>query len=270
MPELPEVETVKRTLASKITGAGIADVEIVAAKFIRNVPVADFVRRVKGQRIGGITRRGKRLVLDLGEDFLVVHLMMAGRLLYHVRSDERAKHTHLILTLDNGAELRYVDLRHFGGVFLHSKAEGELWANLGPEPLEDAFSIAYFREALWSKKGKIKPYLLDQKLVVGLGNIYADECLFRAGIHPARPASSLVEAEVDRLHRAIREILSEAIAHRGTTFATYVDGEGRKGEYGSMLKVYRRAGEPCPTCRTPISKLRLGGRTAHFCDVCQS
>ncbi len=269
MPELPEVETIKRTLAGKITGAKIKDVEILTAKFIRNVPVADFLERVRDKRIVDINRRGKRLILDLGKDFLVIHLMMAGRLLYHAAGDPRAKHTHLVFWLDNGAELRYVDLRHFGGLFLHGKEDDTPWTSLGPEPLEDEFSMDYFQRVLGSRRGKIKSCLLDQKLVAGLGNIYADECLFQAGIHPAREASSLGGTEVERLHRAIREVLSDAIAHRGTTFATYVDGEGNKGEYASMLKVYRRVGQPCANCRTPISKVRLAGRTAHFCGMCQ-
>lgn len=273
MPELPEVETVRRTLLDKLTGRTVADVEILAPKFIRNMSSEEFRHRATGARIEGLRRRGKYLIIDLSTgDELVIHLKMAGRLLYLPSGEPLAKHTHVIFRLDNGDHLRYVDLRHFGG--LHLLGPGREGApqgleTLGPEPLTPSFTPDYLRESLGRRKTRIKPLLLDQTFIAGLGNIYADECLYDAGIHPERIASSLTGEEVQRLYEAIGHILQWSIENGGTTFSTYVDGEGRKGRFAANLRVYRREDQACPRCGAPVRRLKLGSRSAHYCEVCQ-
>ena len=274
MPELPEVETIRRTLADKLIGQEIAGVELLAPKFIRYPTPDEFCARVTGARIDGLERRGKYLLFELNTgDRMIVHLMMAGRLLYTPADVPLAKHTHVIFTLGNGDHLRYIDLRHFGGLRLLASGEEEGLPpglrRLGPEPLGESFTPAYLRRVLAGKRGKIKSVLLDQEVIAGLGNIYADEALFLAAIHPERPADSLVPAEVRRLCQAIRQVLTESIEQGGTTFATYVDGEGKRGRFAAMLRVYRRAAEACPRCGSPIERRMVGGRSSHFCPRCQ-
>ena len=273
MPELPEVETVRRTLVDKLSGRTFAQIEILAPKFIRNMPAEEFRHRATGARIEGLRRRGKYLIIDLSTgDELVIHLKMTGRLLYLPAGEPLAKHTHVIFHLDDGHHLRYVDLRHFGG--LHLLGPGRDGApqgleTLGPEPLTPAFTLDYLGRALARRKTKIKPLLLDQTFIAGLGNIYADECLYEAGIHPERPAYTLTEAEVEKLYHAIGRILQWSIESGGTTFSTYVDGQGRKGRFAQNLRVYRREDQACPRCGAPVRRLVLGSRSAHFCEVCQ-
>lgn len=305
MPELPEVETIRRTIAPAIVGKEIVRVEVLTPKMLLGASPAEFCQTLRGRRFQTVERRGKYLLFQVEEVnqtraakapanfWLIIHLKMAGRLLLHRTGDPLEKHTHILWGFADGTELRYVDLRHFGRVVLWSgeqvpglesgrpakvSAPGEITATpelvsglerLGPEPLSAAFTLDYLRAGLAGRKGRVKSLLLDQTFIAGLGNIYADEVLHRAGIHPEREARQLQLAEVERLYAAIREILTEAIALRGTTFATYVDGEGRKGEFANRLAVYGRDGQACPRCGTPVVRRRLGGRSAHFCPHCQ-
>ncbi len=273
MPELPEVETIRRSLMGKVVGRTITAVEVHLAKAIKNVPEEEFVHRLVGTVIRELGRRGKHLIVYLSSgDALVVHLRMTGQLLYLPADMRRHKHTSAVFIFENGQALHFVDQRKFG--CLHLVAAGQ-WTEvssmrgIGPEPLSDEFTVKYLAQALAGRSGRIKALLLAQTLVAGIGNIYADESLFRAGIHPARPASSLSRAEVEVLHHAIREVLAEGIAHRGTTVRDYYDGEGKAGEFQERLAVYGRGNQPCPRCGTPVVRSRVAGRGTYICPNCQ-
>jgi len=273
VPELPEVETIRQTLAPHLLGRHVTGLEVFQAKFLRNATPAEFAQAVIGQEICALQRRGKYLLLELASgDAVVVHLRMTGRLLLCHSNQERERHTHVVLILDDGRELRYADQRTFGGFFLVRAAGTGTprgLATLGPEPLGPAFSQRYLSALAAKRRLPIKGLLLNQELIAGIGNIYADESLFRAGIDPRRPANSLSQTEVRRLHRAIRQVLQDGISKHGTTFSDYVDGEGRPGDFVNYLNVYQRAGEPCRRCGTPIQKVRCAARGTHFCPQCQ-
>lgn len=271
MPELPEVETIRRTLMPVLVGRTIADCIVLLPKVLENQEPAAFARAVSGRKIEDLTRRGKYLLFHLsGGRVLVVHLRMTGQLVYHppeAQPGAPAKHTHAVFRLDDGATLHYVDPRRFGRLRIApAPAQPE---GLGPEPLDGTFSPAILRERLSRRRGRIKALLLDQGFLAGLGNIYADEALYRAGIHPERPADRLTAREVQALYHAIREVLAEAIRYRGTSIVNYVDGQGRPGEFQLRLNVYGRAGEPCPSCATPIARTRVANRGTYFCPRCQ-
>lgn len=273
MPELPEVETIRRELCD-LVGLRIERTTVLTPQLIR-CPGADrFAVEATGKVISAVDRRGKYLLVRLEpERDLVVHLRMAGRLYINRPDDPVEKHTHVIFDLSDGRQLRYIDLRHFGQICLVARGDyGELGLlnRLGPEPLSADFTAAYLRAGLARRRGPIKSALLDQEFIAGIGNIYADESLFRARIRPDRPAASLTRAEADRLRRAIRETLMEALTFGGTTFSTYRRADGRAGEFAAELKVYGRAGEPCQRCgRERIVRRRIGGRSAHYCPACQ-
>ncbi|MEW6723477.1 MAG: bifunctional DNA-formamidopyrimidine glycosylase/DNA-(apurinic or apyrimidinic site) lyase [Bacillota bacterium] len=273
MPELPEVETVRRSLLDELVGRTITRVELANPKFARYPDPAELEAALPGQTITGLSRRGKYLIIQLGDELdLVIHLKMAGRLLISDPAAERVRHTHIILGLDNGHELRYVDLRHFGGFYLVARGDYRVLKGLyglGPEPLRPGFTASYLKQCFASRKSKIKNLLLDQSVIAGLGNIYADEALYRSGISPLREAGSLGDREIERLHRVIEEVIAEAIEHRGTTFATYVDGQGRRGRFAERLQAYGRQGEPCLACGRPLVRVKIGGRSAHYCPDCQ-
>lgn len=311
MPELPEVETVRLSLAEKVLGSGIQWVRVHHPDAVL-APAPDlWPELLTGAALTGTGRRGKYLFLacrhsHLDDDLvLLVHLRMTGRLLVVPEGEPLVKHTHVQMGLSDGRELRFVDPRRFGclallpmtqlgpvatAAGLAPAAAGEgghgaggaldwaavrealppgLW-NLGPEPLSDGFTTAYLAQGLAGRKAPIKGLLLDQRLVAGLGNIYVDEALFRAGIHPGRPGGELRDDEIRRLHKAIGQVLQEGIAWRGTTFSDFVDSESRPGGMGRRLQVFRRQGEPCPKCGTNIEKTRLAGRGTHFCPRCQA
>lgn len=280
MPELPEVETVRRDLLPLVQGRAIAAVEFPpdprGLRLLRRYPsAAAFARRLRGRRIIDLRRRGKYLlfVLDSGE-VLIVHLGMSGRLFLSRPSDAPPAHLRAVVRLRTGGALAYTDPRKFGEFYLFSPGRKETAVNpflLGPEPLAKEFLPASLRNALKGRSAPVKGVLLDQKAVAGLGNIYSDEALFRAGIHPLRPAARLKEGEVRSLHRAIRAVLSEAIRARGTTAEDggYRDGFDRAGSFQSRLRVYQRKGRPCPRCSAPIATARIAGRTSHFCPRCQ-
>lgn len=272
MPELPEVETVVRLLRSPLIGRTIVGAEVYWLRSVVPPDPLSFSSRLSGQTIGEIGRRGKWAVITLdGRDVLLVHLRMTGRLILTSgarTTDER--HLRVRLLLDDGQVLDFIDPRKFGRMILTDRPE-EVLGELGVEPLGEDFTAARLGEILTHRRGRIKTLLLDQRFIVGLGNIYSDEALWRAGIHPLREACSLSPAEIERLHHAIREVLGEAIASGGTTLGdqSYRQPDGRQGEFASALAVYGRAGQPCPRCGMAIERTRLGQRGACYCPVCQ-
>lgn len=273
MPELPEVETVRRTLLPKLVGHVITGVELFWPRAIRFPEPETFAAELRGRRVLDLERRGKHLILRLSEGrSLVVHLRMTGRLLYRDEGDEVSPYTTVLLRLDRGKALHFVDVRKFG--VMHLVCPGE-WdrvtslAGIGAEPLSEEFALEYLEAALAAGKGPVKGRLLDQRRIAGLGNIYVDEALHRAGIYPGRPAGSLSRAELEKLHQAIRQVLAEGIEHRGTSVRDYVDGDGRAGAFQQRLRVYQRTGLPCLACGTPIRRTVLAGRGTFFCPRCQ-
>lgn len=278
MPELPEVETIKRDLETLVVGKKITKVDIIpdpkGFRALRRFPSREaFIREVEGRTITMIGRRGKYLLFELDSgDSLIIHLGMAGQLLYRARNTEREDFTRVTFILD-GDELRFTDVRKLGELYLYSpgRYEGLDVSKLGPEPLSDAFTTGYLTKALAKKKKAIKPVLMDQDVVAGIGNIYSDEILFDARIHPKRPASSLGSGEISKLHRATQVVLEGAIQLRGTSARDdrFVDAFGRRGNFQDQLQVYERTEQPCLVCGQPISTTKLGGRSAHFCPRCQ-
>jgi formamidopyrimidine-DNA glycosylase len=262
MPELPEVETVVRSLAP-LKGRLILNVEFGSLRVLRGASPRRLAETLRDRRVMGVTRRGKFILIVLEpRGYLVIHLGMTGRLLLE---GERGKHTHAIFTLDRGA-LVFNDSRQFGCVEYGDEIPARI-LRLGPEPLEVSFED--FFAALQKRKTRIKTLLLDQRFVRGVGNIYADESLFRAGIHPLTVAGRLSAVRARKLHGAIVEVLTEAIAAGGSSISDYVDAEGRRGFFQMEHRVYQRRGEPCVVCGSPIHRLILTGRSSHFCPKCQ-
>jgi formamidopyrimidine-DNA glycosylase len=262
LPELPEVETVVRSIA-RLKGRRIVKAEFGNPRVLRGADPRRLAALLRGRCVVGVARRGKfiLIVLDPG-GYLVVHLGMTGRLLLGASP---SKHTHAILTLDRGS-LLYDDSRQFG-CFQFSADVPARVASLGPEPLEVAFED--FAAALRGRKARIKALLLNQRFLSGLGNIYADEALFRAGIHPLALASALREGRARKLHESIVAVLTEAIAAGGSSISDYVNAEGRKGWFQTSHRVYQRTGEPCVACGTPIRRILVAQRSSHFCPKCQ-
>ncbi|RJQ25167.1 MAG: bifunctional DNA-formamidopyrimidine glycosylase/DNA-(apurinic or apyrimidinic site) lyase [Peptococcaceae bacterium] len=273
MPELPEVETVKQTLQAKLVGLSFKGVRIFLPKVVQTPAAEQVEEMIAGTKILKIGRRGKYLLIHLDKALtLVTHLRMTGRLLYCAAGEPTEKYTHVIFYLDNGDELRFADMRQFGRLWVVPESSlGELPAlkKLGMEPLEDGFTGEFLKKATKRRNTRIKLLLLDQSFIAGLGNIYTDEALYRAGINPERPAKTLTPREANRLYRAIRTVLQEGIKHRGTTISDFVDGNGRAGNYQELLKVYKKAGRPCPGCGKPIERKKVGGRSSYYCPRCQ-
>lgn len=270
MPELPEVETTRRTLLPHVKGRTIASVEL--KRDTLRVPITPgFAKQVAVCRVENIRRRAKYLLFDLDSgDSILAHLGMSGSFL--VSGDHTLrKHDHVLFHLDNGQSLIFHDPRRFGLMLLIKKgdeATNEWLKNLGPEPLSKAFSPAYLKAALLARKGPIKPTLMDQKLVVGVGNIYASESLFLAGIHPETP-SHLVATKSEGLIEAIHQSLHAAIKSGGSTLRDFTSGEGAMGYFQHNFKVYEREGEPCVACDYPIKLITQAGRSTYFCPHCQ-
>jgi len=261
VPELPEVETVVRSLASKLVGHTILRVEIYTNRVVRGSRNA-IIRNVAGRRIEAVERRGKFILLQLDRGVLAIHLGMTGKLLMDTAA---GPHTRARLFLDDG-ELIYDDTRMFGkfewGAALPAHIE-----KLGPEPLQ--ISAAEFAARLHSRRGMVKPLLLNQNFLRGMGNIYVDESLFRARIHPRARAERISRKRALALHQAIVEVLTLAIEHRGSSVSDYVDTDGRKGSFQLLHQVYGKEGLPCPRCGTPIRKTVLAQRGTHYCPHCQ-
>ncbi|MFQ5341329.1 MAG: bifunctional DNA-formamidopyrimidine glycosylase/DNA-(apurinic or apyrimidinic site) lyase, partial [Anaerolineae bacterium] len=270
MPELPEVENYRRDLQAMLAGRRITGVSVDWPNQVGAPSVEELARRLPGQTIESIGRRGKYLLFRLsGGDTLLIHLKMSGRLHIEPASAPPDHHAHVVFRLDAGDELRFHDPRKFGRVYLVGGPD-EVVGSLGPEPLSEDFSAERFARMLAGRRGRIKPLLLNQTFLAGLGNIYADEALHQAGLHPLRTADTLALDEVARLHTAIQSTLRSAIQQRGTSFdGFYLDARGEPGAYQSRLRVYGRAGEPCRRCGTLIERIVVGQRGTHLCPVCQ-
>jgi len=269
MPELPEVETIVRGLREKLIGRQIRSVQVRTAALLKS-PLPSFRKQLTGAIIRKIERRGKFILIGLGKGAtLVVHLRMTGQLLLIPEGQPADKHTHLFFNLQPGdRQLRYRDVRKFG--FLALLPPGQEWpqlADLAPDPFD--LTARDFYERLQKKKRAIKPLLLDQRFISGLGNIYVDESLFRSRIHPLTPSHALNWDQARELHQRIRQVLRQAIQAKGTTVSDYRGPEGIVGGFQHHLQVYDRTGKPCRVCRSPIQKTRVGGRGTHFCPLCQ-
>jgi formamidopyrimidine-DNA glycosylase len=278
VPELPEVETIRRDLEKEVVSRRIKSVEVKGKRSVRRHKTsAEFKTRLEGHKVNGVRRAGKYLLVDLdGGDVLVVHLGMSGQLL-RVKSPKEPmeRHTHVVITFTQGGQLRFVDPRTFGELFVTTgdeltSAVPEL-AHLGFDPLEDVMSWARFGLMLAEKHTALKALLMDQKFVAGIGNIYSDEILFAAGLRYDRPSDSLSAQEVRRLYRAMIETLTEAVKFRGSSLADeqYRDLYGEVGEYQGQHQVYDRDGQPCRRCRNAVVKVKVNGRSAFLCEHCQ-
>ncbi|MBM0067131.1 DNA-formamidopyrimidine glycosylase [Alkalicoccobacillus gibsonii] len=274
MPELPEVETVKRTLEELVVGKTIQSVDIGWPNIIkRPADPTEFTTEVKGQTIHSMRRRGKFLLFDLDDIVMVSHLRMEGRYGVYKQEDAPVPHTHVTFGFSDGTELRYQDVRKFGTMHLFEKGKEEETmplTQLGVEPFDEEFTVELLTNASQKTTRKIKPFLLDQKTVVGLGNIYVDEALFRARIHPERLAHSLTDEEFQKLHHSIVETLSEAVQLGGSSIKSYVNGQGEMGMFQQTLEVYGRKNEPCKHCEDTIIRIVVGGRGTHYCPTCQT
>jgi len=270
MPELPEVEMVIRGLRDDLVGRTINGIAIHWPREIWSIGTDEFVDRLIGQKIEGLRRRGKYIIFDLSYDALLIHLKMSGRLYVAepetVVSDDRW--IRVTFQLDDGRELRFSDARKFGRVYLAGSAE-EIVGKLGPEPLDEEFTPDKLHELLNNRQGTLKPLLLNQAFLAGVGNIYADEALWRAKLDPRRKVNTLNPEEIHNLHHAIQESLLSGIQHEGSTISWYRKPDGTPGGYQNHFNVYDRENEPCPRCGTPITKIWLGQRGTHFCSNCQ-
>jgi len=270
MPELPEVETVARDLRSLLVGRTLVGLTR-SRKSLRQSWSKAWEAKLVGRRVEAIHRRGKWLLVELDAGaFLMVHLGMTGRFTVVPPEVKAEPHTHLVFRLDNADELRFRDARRFGSVTYfpdQTTWQTFLAHRLGPEPWD--LKPADFRCEVNNTKRAVKAVLMDQMVVAGVGNIYADEACFAARIDPRRPGNALRPVEADRLLHAVREVLDRAIESRGSSIRDYVGGAGQRGGYQDRFQVYARKGEPCPRCRTPIEVVRLGGRSTHYCPKCQ-
>jgi len=278
MPELPEVEVMRRDLEREVVGKKIKSVEVTGTRSVRrHRNRKEFIDVLGGRKIVAVQRRGKYLVMKLdGTDALVVHLGMSGQLLRAKTTREKApKHTHVVITFTQGGLLRFVDPRTFGEMFVTAYDEidqqVEELAHLGIDPLETALSWDLFGRMLAERKTKLKPLLMDQKFIAGIGNVYSDEILFEAGLKWERQSDSLSQQEVRRLYRAISETLQGAVKYRGSSLADegYVDLFGKPGEYQEHHQVYGREGQACVRCRRTIQRARYSNRSTFYCDACQ-
>lgn len=280
MPELPEVETVARDLRPRLVGATIVGARCSWARTLRTHEPLAFAEAVAGREVLAVGRRAKQLVIELsGDAALTIHLKMTGQLFVVPAEVPVDPYVRLILELADGRELRFRDIRKFGKIGLYGRdpvtgalvdalGGAEVFARIGPEPLDPEFTVRAFRRRLRRRSGRLKPLLLDQAFIAGVGNIYADEALWRARLHPLRTVGTLRVADERHLFDAIRAILADAIERRGSSIDDYTapDGDGSMQE---RLQVYQRTGEPCPRCGRPIKRLVVGARSTHFCSWCQ-
>lgn len=273
MPELPEVETIKNTLNLLVKDKTIDRVSVHLARIIqRPDDIDEFAFMLAGHTIQGVERRGKFLRILMDGLVLVSHLRMEGRYGLYSSQDPVEKHTHVVFHFKDGTELRYKDVRQFGTMHLFATGEDIVnlpLSKLGVEPLDESFTLEQFKKILTGKKTKIKSVLLNQVYVVGIGNIYVDESLFEAGIHPEQPTDSLEDKQLEILHASIIRILLESIEAGGSSIKSYVDGQGEMGMFQQELQVYGRENKPCIHCGLLIEKMVVGGRGTHFCPRCQ-
>jgi len=274
MPELPEVQTVVDNLnILKLVGCSISGAKVYWPRTIADMAPTTFCKKIKGRTIQQIVRRGKYIVIGLSQGLtLLIHLRMTGHLNWEPRGKERSKHEHVIVELDGNTELRFHDTRKFGRFLLTMDPQAVL-GKLGPEPLAGGFTVKLFCEMLRSYRRQLKPLLLDQRFIAGLGNIYVDEALWKAGIHPLRISSSLSKKEIKALHRAIPYVLCTGLRNMGTTLGggagNFYSVAGRRGRNADELNVFRRDGQACPRCGSAIQRLLVGQRGSHICPECQ-
>lgn len=288
MPELPEVETIRGDLEKKIIGKKITDFKLLWPKTLRDVGLITFKKRVIGQEIVSVKRRAKIIFVKLeNDDNIIFHMKMTGHLLIgpsELKVDDNGKwlerkgslndpynqYIRAIFWLDDGNIVAFSDLRKFGYIkFLASDKLGEILDDYGPEPFSDKFNSGYLFERFNNKSIAIKKALLDQTIIAGIGNIYADEILFTSKIHPETPAKSLTINDLEKIIENTQVILNDSIKLRGTSSSDYRDTDGKKGEFEKMLKVYRRTGQECVSCSSNIKRITVGGRGTHFCPKCQ-
>ncbi|MEE9219637.1 MAG: bifunctional DNA-formamidopyrimidine glycosylase/DNA-(apurinic or apyrimidinic site) lyase [Acidobacteriota bacterium] len=273
MPELPEVETIRRGLEAHLPGRRIVGVKVRETRLRRLLDAARLREVALGRRVRAVRRRAKYLILDLEDQFhLLVHLGMTGQFFLARPERPAVPHEHVVFSLDNGRTLRFADTRRFG--LLEPLGPGPIEAHpllsgLGPEPLDGELDPRAFRQATRRLRKPIKNFLLDSRAVAGVGNIYACECLFRAGIHPATPLRRLDGERWRSLLGALRRVLRQAIRRGGTTLQDFVNAEGEAGYFQMRLRVYDREGKACPACRSPIRRIVLAGRSTYFCPRCQ-
>lgn len=292
MPELPEVETIKRDLESYILGKRIVQVNILEEKIVKNRNNS-FVSILKNNSIKAINRIGKLLIFNLtsGEKSMLVHLKMTGQLVYlsgkilsagghslnqkggvieQIGGELPNKHTCVVFVFDDDSTLFYNDLRKFGYIEIIPNSKlGTIYEKFGIEPLTNSYTLGNFKKAIKTRKTNIKAVLLNQGVIAGIGNIYADEILFLAGVNPGRLVGGLTGQEIESIFHASQKIIKKAIINRGTTFSDYLDGRGKKGNFVKLLKVYGRTGQKCNKCGHDIKKIRLAQRGTHYCDFCQ-
>lgn len=274
MPELPEVETYVRDLTPLLHNRTVAGVTVFWPRIIALPTVAEFTGAMIGQRFTSFGRRGKYMLLGLASgDTLIIHLRMTGRVTVYAQPVAADKHTHVVFDLADGGQIHYQDSRKFGRLWLVANTTTVLH-KLGEEPFAAAFDVDYLAAKLAGRTSPIKALLLDQAVVAGVGNIYADECLFRAGIHPTRSGSSLTRDELTRLHSAIQSVLGQAIDHHGSSLGrsniqNYARPGGEAGEFQGEHKVFQRTGKPCTHCGQPVERIVVTQRSTHFCSTCQ-
>ncbi len=273
MPELPEVETVKEALNQTVKGQTIKDIELRYEPMVKNMSADEFKEKLINQTIQEVSRRGKYLVFHFDDYQLLSHLRMEGKYFYVDSDFELNPHVHVIFTLENGKRLLYQDTRKFGTYHLYDKAiDLETTAPfqvLGLEPFATEFTPSYVKEKIQNKKKPIKSLLLDQTVVCGLGNIYVDEVLYRARLHPLTSSSELTDKDIENVVKYTVEVLARAIEVGGTTIRTFSSSHGVSGTFQNELLVHQRKGENCYECHTPIEKIKVGGRGTYFCPTCQ-
>src|SRR5439155_15498733 len=272
MPELPEVETVRASLEPKLVGHRFEAVEILDSRLTRPVDPAEVAAELVGECVAAVDRRGKYLIVRFESGLvLLIHLRMTGTLAHSRNGAASKSHVRAVVRLDDGSDVTYRDVRRFGTwlVLRADELDAYFSARLGLEPLEPGCSAAGLAERLSGRRAPVKAALLDQRTLAGVGNIYADEALWRARVDPRRPAGELEEGEIRALHRGIRRALEAGIARQGATLRDYRTPEGSAGRMQDEFKVYGRTAEPCPRCGAPIEKTRLGGRGTWFCPACQ-
>lgn len=271
MPELPEVETVRRGLEKLILGKKISNIDIRYPKMIKT-DMQEFQKEMPGQVIQSMGRRGKYLLFYLSDKVLISHLRMEGKYFYYPDQVPERKHAHVLIHFEDGGTLVYEDVRKFGTMELLAPELLEAYfisKKLGPEPTEQDFDLGRFKLALKKSKKPIKSHLLDQTLVAGLGNIYVDEVLWRAKVHPARISQSLTAQEARKVHDETIKVLGQAVEKGGSTIRTYTNAFGEDGTMQEFHQVYDKTGQACSRCGAIIEKIQLGGRGTHFCPKCQ-
>jgi formamidopyrimidine-DNA glycosylase len=273
MPELPEVETVRRQLEPGLVGRRFDRVRIDDRRLVRPYEPAEVAAELEGERVEAVERRGKYLIVRFeGGRVLLIHLRMTGSLLHAPRGSlQDAPHLRAVVTLDDGSDVAYRDVRRFGTWLLLEPGEAEpyLGVRVGDEPLDALFTSARLGERLAARRTSLKAALLDQRTLAGIGNIYADEALWRARLNPLRPAAGLDRSELRRLHRGIRGALEHGLARQGSTLRDYRLPDGSEGSMQNEFRVYGRRDEPCGRCGTPIARTQVAGRTTWFCPTCQ-